>query len=159
MELEQDALLNMSDENLVLLRARVDSELARRGIPFNVGGLGEKLVIAYFNSTPGLPKLLRAPVGAKNVDALSRDGDRYSIKAFVRAKKTGTVYPDDANVGKQLFEYLVVVSLDKGYQLSAIYRYSWKQFVKMRAWDKRMNAWYLPLSNRNLKLAEVIYKK
>lgn len=159
MESEQDALSNMSDENLVLLRAKVDSELARRGISFNVGELGEKLAIAYFNSTPGLPNLLRAPAGAKNVDALSRDGDRYSIKAFMRAKKTGTVYPDDVNADKQLFEYLVVVSLDRDYQLSAIYRYSWEQFVKVRAWDKRMNAWYLPLSNRNLKSGELVYRK
>ena len=159
MESEQDALSNMSDENLVLLRAKVDSELARRGISFNVGELGEKLAIAYFNSTPGLPNLLQAPAGAKNVDALSRDGDRYSIKAFMRAKKTGTVYPDDVNADKQLFEYLVVVSLDRDYQLSAIYRYSWEQFVKVRAWDKRMNAWYLPLSNRNLKSGELVYRK
>lgn len=159
MESEQDALSNMSDENLVLLRAKVDSELARRGISLNVGELGEKLAIAYFNSTPGLPNLLRAPAGAKNVDALSRDGDRYSIKAFMRAKKTGTVYPDDVNADKQLFEYLVVVSLDRDYQLSAIYRYSWEQFVKARAWDKRMNAWYLPLSNRNLESGELVYRK
>lgn len=159
MESEQDALSNMSDENLVLLRAKVDSELARRGISFNVGELGEKSAIAYFSSTPGLPNLLRAPAGAKNVDALSRDGERYSIKTFMRAKKTGTVYPDDVNADKQLFEYLLVVNLNRDYQLSAIYRYSWEQFVKVRAWDKRMNAWYLPLSNRNLKSGELVYRK
>ena len=156
---EHDPLSGVTDENLVLLRARVDSELARRGIAFDVGTLGESLAVAHFNSTRGLPNLLNATVGAKNVDALSRDGERYSIKSFMRARKTGTVYPDDINADKQLFEYLVVVRLDGNYQLSAIYRYSWEQFVIMRAWDKRMHAWYLPLSNRNLESGELLYRR
>jgi len=32
-----------------------------------------------------------------NVDALSRRGDRYSIKGVLDSKKTGTVYPDATN--------------------------------------------------------------
>jgi hypothetical protein len=149
----------LNDDELVILRANLDIELNRRGISFNVGEVGEKLVISLFNSKPGLPNLLQAPAGAKNVDALSRDGDRYSIKTFKKAKKTGTVYPDEKDRNRQLFEYLVVVKLDANYQLSAIYRYSWEQFVGIRAWDKRMNAWYLPLSKRNLNMAEMIFNE
>jgi hypothetical protein len=152
-------LKKLNDEELVILRANIETELNKRGISFNVGEVGEKLVISFFNSKPGLPNLLQAPAGAKNVDALSREGDRYSIKTFMRAKKTGTVYPDEKDKNKQLFEYLVVVKLNTSYQLSAIYRYSWEEFVRIRAWDKRMNAWYLPLSKKNLDMAEVILNK
>ena len=139
----------MDDDELFALRVQVD----------NVGMLGEKLCISYFNSKPGLTNLLQAPPGAKNVDALSRDGDRYSIKTFKKAKKTGTIYPDDRNHDKQLFEYLVAVHLNQDYELSAIYRYTWDEFLKVRAWDRRMNAWYVPLSSKKLKLAEMIFQE
>jgi len=152
-------LNKLADNELVILRANVEAELNRRGISFSVGEVGEKLVISFFNSKPGLPNLLQGPRGAKNVDALSREGDRYSIKTFMKAKKTGTVYPDKKDKDKQLFEYILVVKLNANYQLSAIYRYSWKEFVKIRAWDKRMNAWYLPLSKRNLNTAEAIFNE
>lgn len=150
---------NLSDDELISLMTRVEKELTKRGINFNVGVLGEKFCIEYFNKTPGLPNLLQAPIGAKNVDALSRDGERYSIKTFRNAKKTGTIYPDDSNPDKQLFEYILVVSLDQDYKLQAIYRYSWVDFLKIRAWDKRMNAWYMPLSSKNLRAAEIIFHK
>ena len=152
-------LNKLNDDELLILRVGVETELNSRGISFSVGEVGEKLVLSFFNSKPGLPNLLQAPAGAKNVDALSREGDRYSIKTFMKAKKTGTVYPDEKDKDKQLFEYLVVVKLNTNYQLSAIYRYSWEEFVRIRAWDKRMNAWYLPLSKKNLDIAEVILNK
>lgn len=150
---------DVTDDELMTLRCYVDAELAGRNITFNVGIMGEKICIAYFNSTPGLSKLLQAPTGAKNVDALSRNGERYSIKTFLKAKKTGTIYPDEKNPEKQLFECLVVVHLDTDYALKAIYKYSWDVFQKVKAWDKRMNAWYVPLSSKNLKLAEIIFHK
>ncbi len=152
----QKAFTSIDDDVLMKLRASVDAELLRRGISFNVGELGEKLSIEHFKRTPGLSKLLKGPVGAKNVDALSREGDRYSIKTFMKAKKTGTVYPDTDDK-KQLFEYLLIVRLDNMYELRTIYRYSWAKFLSVRAWDKRMNAWYVPLSGKNLKVAELIY--
>ena len=152
-------LNKLNDDELLILKIGIETELNSRGISFSVGEVGEKLVISFFNSKPGLPNLLQAPAGAKNVDALSREGDRYSIKTFMKAKKTGTVYPDEKDKDKQLFEYLIVVKLNTNYQLSAIYRYSWEEFVRIRAWDKRMNAWYLPLSKKKLDIAEVILNK
>lgn len=157
--MKYDAVSELSNEDLVVLKGDIESELAKRGISFSVGELGEKSAISYFNSTPGLPNLQQASTGAKNVDALSRDGDRYSIKTFMKAKKTGTVYPDNTDADKQLFEYLLVVHLDSSYQLRAIYRYSWHRFIIVRAWDKRMNAWYVPLSKKNLQMAEKIWQQ
>ncbi len=46
-----------------------------------LGDLAEFLVIDHFAKTPNLPNLQSAPAGTKNVDAISRNGERYSIKA------------------------------------------------------------------------------
>lgn len=147
---QRDDLFLVSDNELISLRARVETELRRRNISFSVGDVGEQLVIDYFNSTPGLPNLLRAPRGTKNVDALSRDGDRYSIKTIWKARKTGTVYPDPTDKNKQLFEYVVIVRLSDSWTLESVFQIPWRQFRKLRAWDKRMNAWYLPCSRKVL---------
>lgn len=127
----------LSDDELVLLRASLNKEMRRRGVAFSVGEVGEKLVINHFRGTSGLPKLQAAPQGTKNVDALSRGGDRYSIKTTCNAKKTGTIYPDAAERNKQLFEELLIVRLNEDWSLQAIHQFSWQQFLKVRSWDKR----------------------
>lgn len=143
----------MADEELLLLRANLDAEMRTRKIAFSVGEVGEVLTIEYFKTTPGLPKLQKAPTGTKNVDALSRNGDRYSIKTICRGKKTGTVYPDSENPDKQLFEYLLIARLDDYWKLISIHQVSWGVFLKIRSWDKRMNAWYIAISGRTLSAA------
>ncbi|MCK4789000.1 MAG: hypothetical protein KAV87_34990 [Desulfobacteraceae bacterium] len=144
----------LSDEELFCLRAALEVEMRHRGVAFSIGDIGEKLAIDYFNSTSGLPNLKAAPTGTKNVDALSRNGEQYSIKTQWKAKKTGTIYPDNSNKNKQLFEYLLIVHLNDKLALKEIYEFSWEQFVKARSWDKRMNAWYIGCSNKNLQLAQ-----
>lgn len=151
-------LSGMTDEHLILLRGRLEAEMRRRKIAFSVGDVGEKLVIAHFNSTPGLPKLQLAPAGTKNVDALSRDGERFSIKTIWNAKKTGTVYPDSDEPDKQLFEHLIVARLNDNWSLASIHKFSWQDFINMRSWDKRMNAWYLPCTTKSLSPKFAVYK-
>lgn len=116
-----DIVSTLDDEGLIVLRILVGTEMARRDISIDVGELGEKFAIQLFNSTPGLPNLMRAPKGAKNVDALSRNGERYSIKSILKTKKTGTIYPDSHNPDKQLFEHLLLVCMNSQYQLSSVY--------------------------------------
>lgn len=135
----------------------MEREMRARGIKFSVGEIGEALAIRHFNSTPGLSNLIAAPTGAKNVDALSRNGDRYSIKAIQRGHKTGTVYPDEQEPRKQLFEYLLIARLSSDFTLKALYQFSWRQFLKIRSWDKRMNAWYVPVSQDRLKLGRCLF--
>ena len=106
-------LESLEDDDLVLLHANLDKEMRKRGIAFSVGEVGERLVISHFRGAPGLPKLQAAPKGTKNVDALSRNGDRFSIKTICNAKKTGTIYPDPDNKHKQLFEGLLVAKLNE----------------------------------------------
>jgi hypothetical protein len=155
--LDEDRLGSSSDDELVLLRAKLDKEMRKRGIAFSVGEVGEKLVINHFRVTPGLPKLQAAPQGTKNVDALSRGGDRYSIKTVCSAKKTGTIYPDPDDKNKQLFEELLIVRLDENWTLQAIHQFSWQQFLKVRSWDKRMNAWYVSCSATILSRANQVF--
>ena len=150
-------LSKLNSEELVAMRIAIEIEMRSRGISFSVGEIGEKLSIEYFNSTPGLSNLMAAPPGAKNVDALSRDGERYSIKTILKAKKTGTIYPDNQNPEKQLFEYLLIVKLSPDYSLSSLYMFSWEQFTNIRAWVKRMNAWYVPVSRERLGVGECLY--
>jgi hypothetical protein len=151
------SLDGMSDDNLVLLRASLDTEMRKRKIAFSVGGVGERLAIHHFKSTPGLAKLQLAPAGTKNVDALSHRGDRYSIKTICNAKKTGTIYPDREDKDKQLFEFLLIVKLDANWALQAIYQISWVDFVSVRSWDKRMNAWYVGCSTSTLRRAVQVF--
>ncbi len=148
-----------TDEDVIAFRIQVDKEFKRRNIKFSVGEIGETIAINYFNDTPRLSNLQKAPTGTKNVDALSRNGERYSIKTIKDGSKTGTVYPDPANKNKQLFEYLLVVQLNDNYELSALHGFSWEQFLKVRQWDKTMNAWYIPRTIKALKQGESIYEQ
>jgi hypothetical protein len=150
-------LQEFSNDDLLALRTDVEKELHVRGILFSVGQIGEKVAVDYFCSTPGLPNLIHAATGTKNVDAYSREGDRYSIKTIHKTKKTGTIYPDSINPDKPLFEYLLVVVLSSSNELLAIYRFNWEQFCVVRAWDKRMNAWYVQGSRKRLDQGEEIF--
>jgi hypothetical protein len=147
----------LSDLELMLLRTKVRAEIRTRGIADSVGSIGEQLAIEHFRRMPNLPKLQPAPRGTKNVDALSRSGDRFSIKTICEGAKTGTVYPEPENKDKQLFEYMLIVKLTGDWTLSSIHQLSWSDFLRVRSWDKRMNAWYVGYSDRVLKTATPLF--
>ncbi|MFD0980330.1 hypothetical protein [Tropicimonas aquimaris] len=149
-----DDLTHLPDDELLQLRTALEVEMRARGLALTVGAVGEKLAIDLFNVTPGCPNLLAAPTGTANIDAISRKGERYSIKTVCKGKKTGTVYPDTDAPDKQLFEFILVVKLNDDWTLDRVYEFDWNGFVENRAWDKRMNAWYLPASARVLAKAK-----
>jgi hypothetical protein len=154
-------LTSFHDDDLILLRAGLDAEMRKRNIAFTVGGVGERLVIEHFKKTPGLPKLQAAPRGTKNMDAISRNGERYSIKSRLctsKARKTGTIYQPEQDKHNRLFEYLLIVVLAEDWSLQSIHQLTWNDFVKVRSWDKRMNAWYVAISQRTLGAAKLIYQ-
>lgn len=155
---ELTKLTDFSDQDLVMLRARLRTEMRKRGIADSVGAVGEQLAIDHFRRTPGLPKLQLAPRGTKNVDALSRSGDRFSIKTVCEGSKTGTIYPEPEDRDKQLFEYVLIVLLAEDWSLESIYQLAWADFVKVRSWDKRMNAWYVAISARTLGVATLVFQ-
>jgi hypothetical protein len=152
-------LEKLTNKEIINLRIRIDKEFKTRKIKFSVGDIGETIAINHFNNTPGLSNLQKAPTGTKNVDALSRSGERYSIKTIKDGNKTGTIYPDRENKDKQLFEYLLVVQIDDDFDLNSLHRFSWAQFLKVRQWDSTMNAWYISKSQKAFEQGEIIYEK
>lgn len=79
-----DFIRNLLDTDLIASYGVVIDELKRRQIIRSknvVGDLGEYIAIKHYCDTKGLPKLQAAPPSTKNIDAISVDGDRYSIKA------------------------------------------------------------------------------
>jgi hypothetical protein len=149
----------LGDIDLLDLRSAVDREARHRGLSFSVGEIGEKLAISLFKERPDLPVLASAPRGTKNIDAISRDGNRYSIKTLQRAKKTGTVYPDSADKDRRLFEFILVVLINEEFSLERIIELDWEQFCAVRSWDVRMSAWYIARSRRALGIGRQIYPK
>lgn len=152
-------LAEMADADLLRLRASLEAEARRRGIPIEVGDVGEQLAIDYFNATPGLPKLQVSQTGTKNVDANSRQGERYSIKTICRGKKTGTIYTSPDDPDRQLFEYLLIVHLDEMWTLKSIHQMTWRTFCQVRSRDTRMTAWYVGVSKHALSSASLIFPK
>ncbi|MGN4151939.1 hypothetical protein ACS0Y3_16300 [Burkholderia gladioli] len=150
---------HLDDIQLLELRGAIDTEARKRGLNFNVGEIGEKLAISLFKERPDLPILASAPRGTKNIDAISREGKRYSIKTLQRAKKTGTVYPDPQDKEQKLFEFILVVLLNDDLTLNRIVELTWEQFCAVRSWDIRMNAWYIARSKRALDCGRQLYPK
>ncbi len=104
-------LTNLSNEKLIALYSFTIKKLKDRNIIRTknvIGDLAEYLAIEHYCNTPGLPNLQAAPIGTQNIDAISRSGDRYSIKAasgnvtgtFHGLQPKGSTEPD-----KPKFEY------------------------------------------------------
>ena len=85
-----EELREKSTEEIIQLYSGAIKELKRREVIRTnnvVGELGEYLAITHYNNTPGLPNLSPAPVCTENIDAISRKGDRYSIKSTSNTKR------------------------------------------------------------------------
>lgn len=93
-----------------------------------VGELGEYLAIEIYNSTAGMPNLSPAPVGTENIDAISRKGDRYSIKSTSN-NTTGVFYgleePKSDMIDRQKFEYVIICKFDDNYELQTVLEMDW----------------------------------
>lgn len=126
------------------------------------GDLGEYIVIDHYNKTKGLPKLQSAPPSTKNIDAISVNGERYSIKCTTR-NATGTFYglERDADYSsiKPLFEYVVIVKLDATYQAELILEVDWECFFKHKHWHSRVGAYNLIITRSLISDGKIIYQK
>ena len=138
----------MDDEELISQYPKIIEELKERKIitTKNIPGeLGEFYVIKKYTSTSGLPNLQKAPVGTKNVDAISRNGKRYAIKSA-----SGTLTGVFASIptkddGQVCFEFLVVLLFNDNYTVKSIYEFTWNDFLKYRTFKKPENKWVLIL--------------
>ena len=125
------------------------------------GDLGEYIVVNYYSKTKGLPKLQFAPPVTKNIDAISVNGERYSIKCTT-TNTTGAFYgiEKDADIAsiKPLFEYVVVIKLNENYQPELILELDWETFFKHKHWHSRVGAYNLILTNALVTDGRVIFK-
>ena len=142
----------LSTEEIIKLYPKILKELKNRNVIQSknlIGEIGEFLAISYYNKNPNLPNLKRADASTKNIDAISRDGERYSIKS-TSTGLTGTFWglepPDSEKKDKQKFEYVVIVRFDNDYALDSILEISWNQFLEIKRWHSRMNAWNVPVN-------------
>lgn len=145
-------LAKLTTDELIELYARIPNALKERGVIRTnnfLGDLGEYIAIQHYNTTPGLPKLQAAPAGTQNVDAMSRNGERYSIKA-TRSNGTGVFYglgdPASQQIDKQKFEYVIIVQFFDNFRVRRILELTWDQFLQYKRWHSRMRAWNLGIS-------------
>lgn len=152
-------------KEIIHLYSTAIKELKRRKVirTKNVlGELGEYLAIEIYNNTPGMPNLSPAPIGTENIDAISRKGDRYSIKStsnsttsvFYGLEKPDSNVPDDRK-----FEYVILCKFDNDYELQTVLEMDWDTFLKNKRWHSRMQAWNLSLTKKLYQQCKVIYEK
>ena len=135
--------MNLNELNtteLIQAYSGIIKQLKKRGVIRTknlLGDLGEYLAIEHFNKTAGMSNLQAAPAGTQNIDAISRNGDRYSIKATT-GNLTGVFYglePLNSELpDKQKFEFVLVVKFDADYQRNTNDGY------------KTMNAWNISIT-------------
>ncbi|MBM7646580.1 hypothetical protein JOD45_002810 [Scopulibacillus daqui] len=160
----KEVFKTMNDFELVEIYGQWLAELkVRNMIRTNnvVGELGEYLAIKYYQDTPRLPKLQAAPTGTQNIDAISINGDRYSIKSTT-GNVTGVFYglndPQHSQEDKQKFEYVILVKFNKDFSLQKILELDWETFLKHKRWHKRMRAWNLSITKELINDSKVVFE-
>lgn len=155
-------LKNKSVSELITIYSAILKELkSREVIRTNnlVGDLGEYLAIDFYNNQSSLPNLQAAPAGTKNIDAISREGKRYSIKSTTTSL-TGVVYdlnePDSTESENQKFEFMIVVQFSKTFELLRIIELDWELFLKYKRWHKTMRGWNINITKDLLNQSNVL---
>lgn len=154
-----------SDDVLWDIYAFAIALLKKRGLirTKNITGeRGEFLAIETYNKIPGLPKLQAAPEGTQNVDALSRKGDRYSIKTITEPNSLTSVFyglgdPEDERPSEKKFEYVIIVIIDENLRSKKILEITWEQFLKFKKWHKTMRGWNITVTKALVGEARSIY--
>ena len=158
-------LEEFNNEELWIGYSDIQQELRRRGLARTnnmVGERGEFLAIETYNSISGLTNLQAAPEGTQNVDALSRKGERYSIKTISEpGNTTGVFYgigeKDDQSIPEKKFEYVIIVQIYKTYLPKRIIEIDWNTFLKHKKWHSTMRAWNLSVTKSLLEDSKIIY--
>lgn len=160
--------MNLNELNtteLIQAYSGIIKQLKKRGVIRTknlLGDLGEYLAIEHFNNTAGMSNLQAAPAGTQNIDAISRNGERYSIKATT-GNLTGVFYglepPESTIPDKQKFEFVLIVKFDNDYQLEKIIQLDWNLFIKYKRWHKTMTAWNISITKALIEESEILFEK
>ena len=125
------------------------------------GDRGEQIAIDYYTNTKNLPKLQMAPPSTRNIDAISVQGDRYSIKTITLPNKTTGVFhgygsPEEP-INDKMFEFLIIV-LVSGYKAQMIVELKWEDFYELKRWHSTMRAYNISVTKNVLSQARIIYE-
>tara|TARA_Y100001949_G_scaffold87992_1_gene74381 strand:- start:49 stop:534 length:486 start_codon:yes stop_codon:yes gene_type:complete len=159
-----DDIGKLSTEEIYKLYPKILRELKKRGVIRSnnlVGEIGEYLAVSHYTENPKFPNLIRADVTTKNIDAISRDGERYSIKT-VTGTSTGTFWglqpPSSEKKDEKKFEYVVIVIFDKeNLDVKNILEIDWDQFLEIKRWHSWMKAWNIPVNAKLMKMAKKVF--
>ncbi|MBT7501241.1 hypothetical protein HN643_06280 [Candidatus Falkowbacteria bacterium] len=159
-------LETLDNHNVWELFAFAKVQLKERGLVRTeniTGERGEFLAIEAYNNIPGYSNLQAAPEGTQNVDALSRKGERYSIKTITQpGRLTGVFYNvgnvEDTILPDKKFEYVIIVSISKALEPVLIIELTWEKFLEFRKWHKTMRAWNLSLTKKLMAEAKIIFE-
>lgn len=137
-------------------------ELKKRGAirTKNITGeRGEQLAIDFYNKSKGLPKLQVTPKSTKNIDAISTQGERYTIKTIMNGNRTTGVFYGITDEINQIpkFEYLLIVELDSSYNLQRLIEIPWQIFLKFKKWHSRMTAYNISLTKELIEESKILY--
>ena len=151
---------DFNDEELISVYAKWIKELKKRNIIRTsniVGEIGEYLAINYYNKATGLPKLVPAAISTKSVDAISSNGERYTIKT-ITTNTTGVFYGIDSFENK-LFEKVIIIQLDKKFELKRIIEIDWNVFYQLKHWHSRMHAYNISITKELINNSKLIFPK
>jgi len=154
----------IKDDGLITLYSDLIKELKTRKIIRTkniIGDLGEYLAIYHYNNIPGMPNLQAAPPGTQNIDAISRKGERYSIKS-TSGNLTGVFYglsdKDSEEKPIQKFEYVIIVIFKENFILDKIIELDWDQFLISKKWHKTMRGWNISITKKLIEESKTIFK-
>lgn len=154
-----------ADTELLSAYGELIRELTKRSIIISwnvVGDLGKHIAISYYCEQRHLTNLSRTPTGTRNVDAISSQGDRYSIKSTTRGTTSpfwGLEPPSSEVPQDRIFEFVLIVVFSKSLELLHINEVTWDQFLQFRRWHSRMQAWTLSVTKRLLTMTNQVYCK
>lgn len=153
----------LNTTELISLYSNILKQLKNRDVIRSknlLGDLGEYLAIEYYCNTPNLPKLQSAPIGTKNIDAISVKGERYSIKS-TSGKVTGVFHglngPETKESDDKKFEYVIIVMFNDDFELTKILEVSWNLFLLSKKWHSTVRAWNIPITKTLLENSRIIF--
>lgn len=160
--------MNLNELNTTeLIKAyfRIIKQLKKHGVIRTkniLEDLGVYLAIEHLNNTAVTSNLQAAPAGTQNIDAISENGDRYSIKVTTE-NLTNVFYglepPESTIAEKQKFEFVLIVKFNSDYQLEKIIQLDWDLFIKYKRWHQTMAAWHISITQELIEESETLFEK
>ena len=155
-------LKKYTGEQLIGLYSEILQELKGRGIIRTrnlLGEFGEYIAESTYKQAKDLPTIKLVDAGVKNYDAISRSGERYSIKSTSSKGTgmfTGLVLDENHEPIEKYFDYVIICRFDEFFALKCIYELDWQMFLKHKHWNSTLNNLYLPINKALIADAKII---